>query len=94
MTKDKPEFTMPVGIEEQKRIMALVKEGVRCMNEIDVQKSDIKMVQEDLKDQFGMPSADATKYIKHFYDRQKLTDLVKDIEGIIANSEIIEKYNK
>jgi hypothetical protein len=94
MAKEKAEFIMPSGIEDQKKMMALIKEAVKYKQEIDVQKEDIKTVQEDLNDLFGMPSAVSNKYINHFYDQAKLPEQVKDIEDIIANSEIIAKYNK
>ena len=92
MAKDKVEFVMPSSVEDQKKMMALVTEGVKYMQEIDVQKDDIKTVQEDLKTLFAMPAAESNKMITHFYDKAKLPLQVEGIQVVIANAEIIGKY--
>lgn len=86
------EFTMPPSAEEQKKLMAFIKEAIRCMNEIEVQKSDIKMVQSDLKDQFGMDGATSKSMINFFYDQQKIMDQVAGLTKVISDSELIAKY--
>ena len=85
-------FEMPESAEDQKKVMAFIKEAIKCMNEIEVQKSDIKMVQSDLKDQFGMDGPTSKAMIDYFYDQDKIKDKISDLNDVVGNAELIEKY--
>jgi hypothetical protein len=92
MTQEANKFVMPSGVEDLKKLTALVMEAVRCKQEIDVQNGDIKIVKEDLKEHFDMSGGDATKFINRFYDELKFKDQIVALEEIDANAEILSKY--